>query len=386
MLAIIPAKAHSSRCPRKNLRQLAGIPLFLHSVSYALLEGWQPCVSTDSDEIISICRAHSIPFLREEIHEENLIHCMRQVAEAWPKENHFALLQPTSPFRTPGLLCRMGENLRQNPVQTLYTSTPIKPIGRFGDTTLCSHRDQDCPNFFQHFDGSILLTTRDALRQHDNLIGPWAEPDPQPDPLAALQIDTPEDFALATALATQARRRSLLPLHAGMQIILITNKRDHTSDHSLLVDSFDLVARVNGLESLDTGSTGSRTDLAIVMPGFLYLRRPQEELHFPALRDAQRVIFSRVAYPSLGPSEIARRAGLSRWSVTGPALSAEASGLTTVHEALLLLIRAFPLARIYALGDRSTLTRAPAHHRTAAKEDSLLQSLLSSSLLTWLNP
>ena len=171
-----------------------------------------------------------------------------------------------------------------------------------------------------------------------------------------------------------------------MQILLVTNKRDHTSDHSLLVDSFDLVARVNGLESLDSGATGTRTDLAIVMPGFAYFRRPHEDLHFPALRAARRVIFSRVPSPTLGPAAAARLAGLSRWSLTGPLLAAECAGLTTVHEALLLLIRAFPTARLYALGDRATLTRAPAHHRTADKEDSLLQRLLDSSLLTWLNP
>ena len=55
---IIPARGGSKRLPKKNIRKLDGIPLFVHSINYAnnfsLFQKNDIYVNTDDDEIEKI--------------------------------------------------------------------------------------------------------------------------------------------------------------------------------------------------------------------------------------------------------------------------------------------------------------------------------------------
>lgn len=71
VLVIIPAKLDSSRLKKKNIRELNGKPMFLHSVDYAMQSQHDVTVvvSSESDEVKSICDQHNIGF---DLRPENL--------------------------------------------------------------------------------------------------------------------------------------------------------------------------------------------------------------------------------------------------------------------------------------------------------------------------
>lgn len=69
ILAIIPTKLDSTRLEKKNICELNGKPMFLHSVDYAMQSKHDVTVvvSSESDEVKSICDQHNIGFdLRSE--------------------------------------------------------------------------------------------------------------------------------------------------------------------------------------------------------------------------------------------------------------------------------------------------------------------------------
>jgi 3-deoxy-manno-octulosonate cytidylyltransferase (CMP-KDO synthetase) len=63
VLGVIPARLHSTRLPRKVLREIAGVPMVIHVFNRA-----RRCprlsdllVATDHEEIVAACRAHQVP-------------------------------------------------------------------------------------------------------------------------------------------------------------------------------------------------------------------------------------------------------------------------------------------------------------------------------------
>lgn len=69
VVAVIPAKAHSTRLPGKNMRMFAGKPLVAHTIEQAVAssEVAKVYVSTDSAEIAQLARnlGADVPFLRQ---------------------------------------------------------------------------------------------------------------------------------------------------------------------------------------------------------------------------------------------------------------------------------------------------------------------------------
>ena len=68
VLFVIPARGGSKRLPKKNIKPLAGKPLICYSLDIArqLTDDGNICISTDSDDIISVvsdCGYH-VPFKR----------------------------------------------------------------------------------------------------------------------------------------------------------------------------------------------------------------------------------------------------------------------------------------------------------------------------------
>lgn len=69
VLAIIPTKLDSKRLKNKNIIQIGGKPMFLHSVDYALnsKHNVDVLVSSESDIVKTICENHNVNFqLRSE--------------------------------------------------------------------------------------------------------------------------------------------------------------------------------------------------------------------------------------------------------------------------------------------------------------------------------
>ena len=64
VLAIIPAKLDSTRLKNKNIREINGKPMFLHSVNYANASRYdvEVIVSSESDVVEEICNQHEVRF------------------------------------------------------------------------------------------------------------------------------------------------------------------------------------------------------------------------------------------------------------------------------------------------------------------------------------
>jgi len=64
VLAIIPAKLDSKRLKNKNIREIDGKPMFLHSVDYANASRYdvEVIVSSESDVVEGICNQHEVRF------------------------------------------------------------------------------------------------------------------------------------------------------------------------------------------------------------------------------------------------------------------------------------------------------------------------------------
>ena len=112
-LAVIPAKARSTRFPGKNKALLAGKPLVTRAVEAALESALfhTVMVSTDDDHIAEFAQAAGaeVPFLRNAALTEDTVETPAVVRDAvsWYRANREAsfewvcILQPTCPLRTP---------------------------------------------------------------------------------------------------------------------------------------------------------------------------------------------------------------------------------------------------------------------------------------------
>jgi N-acylneuraminate cytidylyltransferase len=113
LLAVIPARGGSKGLPGKNIRQLAGLPLIVHTIRLAQLcpEIDRCIVSTDSEEIAALARAHwaEVPFIRPVVLAQDdtpmwpvLQHALREMEQRTGKQfGSVLLLQPTAPGRLP---------------------------------------------------------------------------------------------------------------------------------------------------------------------------------------------------------------------------------------------------------------------------------------------
>ena len=111
MVAIIPARGGSKGLPRKNLRELGGLPLIAWTIKAAkecpLIDS--VIVTSDDSEILSVSAQYGADELIKRPSElatddATTASCVRHVFSEIPKSHNFALLQPTSPLRDSKIL------------------------------------------------------------------------------------------------------------------------------------------------------------------------------------------------------------------------------------------------------------------------------------------
>ena len=116
-VGLVPARSGSERVPGKNVLPLGGHPLIAYSIASALESGifGAVVVSTDSEQIAEVARRYGaeVPGLRPaemstatSYDIEWVLHVMRE-----RDEEIFAILRPTSPFRTADTIRRAFERL-----------------------------------------------------------------------------------------------------------------------------------------------------------------------------------------------------------------------------------------------------------------------------------
>lgn len=106
IVALIPARAGSKRVPSKNIRLLGSHPLLAWSIATAKESGvfTEVVVSTESDEICEIALVYGASaIMRPDSFATDTspdIEWIKHALEGERQEDAFAILRPTSPFRT----------------------------------------------------------------------------------------------------------------------------------------------------------------------------------------------------------------------------------------------------------------------------------------------
>lgn len=124
-VALVPARAGSTRVPGKNVRPLAGHPLIAYTLAAAHQSGLfgAVVVSTDSDEIAGVAREYGgeVPALRPKSMSGTtspdidwVEHTLALLEDDGRRYDLFSILRPTSPFRTAATIGRAWEQLHRH--------------------------------------------------------------------------------------------------------------------------------------------------------------------------------------------------------------------------------------------------------------------------------
>ena len=219
-LAIIPARGGSKRIPRKNIRDFAGRPMIGYAVGAAREAGVfdRIVVSTDDDEIAAIAKEQGaeVPFMRPPELANDLAgtvpviqHAMHVLALAGPAARQVCCIYPGVPLLRATVL-REALDLLQTAgcdfvFPVLEFPSPVqRALARAADGSTRSMfpehaqtRTQDLPPAY-HDAGQFYWGTAEAwqsgrsphLGARTLVLPSWA----------AVDIDTPDDWARAEAL------------------------------------------------------------------------------------------------------------------------------------------------------------------------------------------
>lgn len=111
ILAVIPARAGSVRIPDKNLQQIGGLTLVEHAIRHAVDTRYFDAIAVTSDSeailqmardnrCIPVCRPAELSRGDQPMQLSVVAHARKEIEPL--KFDAVCLLQPTSPFRTPG--------------------------------------------------------------------------------------------------------------------------------------------------------------------------------------------------------------------------------------------------------------------------------------------
>lgn len=212
LIALVPMKGHSARVPGKNLRPLAGRPLFEWIVEALLgtIGVDRVVVDTDSDEIAQRVAA---AFPEVEVHDrpEHLrgdfipMHDIVAHLASALEGDVFLQTHATNPLLTSGTIGRAIEvHAGPGSHDSLMSVTPRRSRFYFEDGSPVNHdplvlgRTQDLPPLFEE-NSNLYVAARDVILASRRRIG--ANPVLFPiGPEEAWDIDEELDFFIAEAL------------------------------------------------------------------------------------------------------------------------------------------------------------------------------------------
>ncbi len=224
ILAIIPARGGSKSIPDKNLAPLGGKPLIAWSIEQSLASRQvdRTIVSTDSPKIAEAAKEFGadVPFMRPAelagdtaTTESAMVHAVETLAQDGYEADDILLLQPTCPIRKPGAIDAAIDLRRKHDADSVVSAQEIHPFlwNRPGDAR--AHYDfrnrprrQDVADEDRLFEenGSIYLTRCTLLRGENCRVGGKIVIY-EMSALESVDIDTPDDLALAEAAMTLMR-------------------------------------------------------------------------------------------------------------------------------------------------------------------------------------
>lgn len=219
VLGLIPARGGSSRCPGKNTRPLAGVPLVVRAIRSAQESGIcaDIIVSTDDDETKRLARREGV-----RVHHRKAGHAVWDAPDVWwvrdvidgRREDVVAILRPTSPFRSASMIRRGFAAFVHSGAHSLRAVRPVtEPPGKMWRVLSAlrmepvlegQHRDgtpwhssptQTLPEVMLQ-SGGLEMAWRWAIEQTGSISGVTVCPFPV-NPVEAVDINTEADFALA---------------------------------------------------------------------------------------------------------------------------------------------------------------------------------------------
>lgn len=132
MVALIPARAGSKRIPGKNTRLLAGEPLLVWAIRAARASGvfFDVACSTEDPQTGYLARDHGARYIDRPpgfaTDDSPDIEWVRSTLASYPDANAFAILRPTSPFRTAATIQRAHKWFMASEVHSLRAVEPVK--------------------------------------------------------------------------------------------------------------------------------------------------------------------------------------------------------------------------------------------------------------------
>ena len=217
-LAIIPARGGSKRIPRKNVLEVGGKALIVHTVNQAQNSDHinRVVVSTDDEEIAAVSQCAGAEVLMRPAalsngtatSESALIHALDELSDTHhyvPDELVF--LQCTSPLRKPTDIDNAIDRFRILQLDSLFSVSRFRKYvwkldGQIPQSVNFDYqaerwREQDFPEQYEE-NGSIYVMRPWVLRSYNYRFGGRMGLY-EMDSWGALQVDTPEDFALCEA-------------------------------------------------------------------------------------------------------------------------------------------------------------------------------------------
>lgn len=225
LLIVVPARGGSKGLPRKNIRNLGGIPLIswtAKAVRLANLNNTSVFLSTDDTEIAEIGAAVGleVPFIRPaEIAtdtasaESVALHALNWLYdERGIRAEYVMLLQPTSPFRPPEKIKEaisyvvdpningvIGVKPIFRTTATLFQLDANMLVSSLGDQTQHRSRRQDTQPLYTP-NGAMYLIRSQVLEDQGSFF-PNGLKGLEFDSVASLDIDCQTDFQIAAAIA-----------------------------------------------------------------------------------------------------------------------------------------------------------------------------------------
>lgn len=220
VIGIIPARGGSKGVPRKNLYPLAGKPLIVWTIEAAHVAKTvgRVVVSTDDEEIGAVAQQAGAEVIWRPAQlatdtaptEPAVFHVLEELehTEGY-RPDAVALLQCTSPLRGADIIDAGVQKLFETGCDAVMTVTPIQHwylagYVEGGDVFVPEYdyarrpRHQEMPEKYRE-NGALYVTRREALYRYGNRLGGDVRVIIM-DPVRSLDIDTPEDLALAEAV------------------------------------------------------------------------------------------------------------------------------------------------------------------------------------------
>lgn len=223
VIVTVCARGGSKGVPHKNVREIAGLPLIVHTLRQIKAAGpfGAMAVSSDSEEILNFARQEGFIAIRRPIEMAGdtaakipvIRHCVQAVEEKLGRQFELCLdLDCTSPLRSVDDIRVVLKLLRQPGTPNVITAMPSRRSPYFnmvevdaaGNVGLAKKRAdnivrrQDAPKCYD-MNASIYGWKREVLESQDNLFLEGTRLHVMPEE-RSIDIDSPIDFELVQLL------------------------------------------------------------------------------------------------------------------------------------------------------------------------------------------